>query len=70
MATRLMTDTVNSPQPSLITQYPGDFSLYRLGDLDQDTGAIKPECEFIIEAVNLKKHISPASPEEKKDQTS
>ena len=59
MAQRLLTDTVNAPQPSLLTQYPGDFSLYYLGELDQDTGAITPKTEFLIEAVNVKKTPTP-----------
>lgn len=57
-AQRMLTDTVNAPQPSLITQYPGDFSLYYLGDLDQDTGVITAETKFICEAVNVKKVLS------------
>ena len=56
-AQRMLTDTVNAPQPSLLTQYPGDFSLYCLGDLDQDTGVISPKTDFIIEAVNVKKNV-------------
>lgn len=53
-AQRMFKDTVNAPQPSLITQYPNDFSLYCLGELDQDTGAITPKTDFICNAIDLK----------------
>lgn len=65
-AQRILTDSVNSPQPSLLTQYPGDFSLYCLGELNQDTGDITPKTEFIIEAINVKKTI--LSTDSKKEQ--
>lgn len=65
-AQRMLTDTVNAPQPSLLTQYPGDFSLYCLGDLNQDTGSIIAKIEFIIEAINVKKAL--LSPDSKKEQ--
>lgn len=58
MATRLLTDTVNGPQPSLITQYPKDFSLYLLGEMNQDSGIITPEngsAKFICNAIDVLK---------------
>lgn len=53
-AKRILTGIVNG-QPSLIQQYPKDFSLYALGELNQDTGVVAPKCEFICEANELVK---------------
>lgn len=35
-------------QGNLISQYPEDFNLYRLGSFDQETGVITPKVEFIL----------------------
>ena len=53
-AKRILTGIVNG-QPSLISQYPKDFSLYSLGELNQDTGVVSPCTEFICEASDLVK---------------
>ena len=54
-AMRRLNDAVNNQQTNIISQHPGDFSLFELGDFDQDTGAITPTCLFIEEALALKK---------------
>lgn len=59
-ALRNFVDTVNAQDAqgkpaTIIGQHPGDFSLFKLGELDQDTGTIKPEVKFLEEATVLKK---------------
>lgn len=53
-ALRSFSDAVNG-QGTVIAQHPEDFSLYELGEMDQDTGIISPNVSFIEEASNLVK---------------
>lgn len=59
-AMRSFQDTINrEPMPgqpkSTLAQHPEDFSLFQLGTFNQQTGEIKPEVKFLIQAVDLVK---------------
>jgi len=48
-ALRSMTDAVNNPNPTTVSQHPGDFSLFELGEVETDDGVITPKTAFIEE---------------------
>ncbi|QXP07937.1 MAG: nonstructural protein [Arizlama microvirus] len=53
-AIRGLTSVVNSQEKSQISEYPEDFDLYLVAEMDDTTGAIMPQTppKFIISAVN------------------
>jgi len=54
-AIRSFEDAVNDPQTSF-NKHPEDYSLFKLGEFDDQSGIIKStNPEFIEEALNLKK---------------
>lgn len=54
-AIRSFEDAVNDPQTSF-NKHPEDYSLFKLGEFDDQSGIIKSSNpEFIEEALNLKK---------------
>lgn len=59
-AMRSFQDTINREhlpgQPkSTLAEHPEDFSLFILGSFNQETGEIKPDVKFLIQAVDLVK---------------
>lgn len=55
-ALRMFSDSINTGK-SMLNEHPEDFQLYRLGELNQNSGVITPEQEpkLLEEAVNLLK---------------
>ena len=54
LAIRAYKSAVNSKADSIMCTNPGDFALYRLGEIDLLTGEIKPAKEFVINLIDLK----------------
>lgn len=58
-ALRQFQDTINRPTqngiPSTLTLHPEDFSLYCLGEWEQQTGVITPEQRLLSGAMDLVK---------------
>ena len=54
VAIRALTQAVNSNENNEIKQNVGDLQLYCLGELNQETGDITANIEFIINLVDLK----------------
>lgn len=38
---------------SLLRQYPSDFSLWRVAEIDLDTGKVEPSLELVVSADSL-----------------
>ncbi|QXP07895.1 MAG: nonstructural protein [Arizlama microvirus] len=59
-AIRGLTSVVNSGEKSQINDYPEDFDLYLLAEMDDITGKIIPQepPKFIIAAINTKRKDS------------
>lgn len=54
-AQRIMSEFVNGQHP-LMSKYPKDFSLWSIGEIDQDTGKVSPtEPSLVAEAINMVK---------------
>lgn len=43
---------------SMYNKYPNDFDLYKLGDLDEETGNINPDCALLERATAFVKNKS------------
>lgn len=41
-AMRRFRATVNHPEKSLISKYPEDYTLFHVGEFDQETGVLRP----------------------------
>lgn len=54
-ALRYFNDSVNNTKQTLLSEHPEDFSLFCLGDFDQNSGTIDAKVEFIEEGITLKK---------------
>ena len=54
-AIRTVAQMANDIRPNKINQNPNDFELYKLGQIDLQTGKIEPKVEFIENIANLKK---------------
>lgn len=52
-ALRAMSQAVNNPQRTIVTEHPKDFSLFKLGELEIESGLVTPKNEFIEELNNL-----------------
>lgn len=59
-AIRTITNITNSLVPSELSENPEDYQLYKLGEIDLETGKITPMNEFLKNVVELKR------PEDKK----
>ena len=51
-ATRAFQTAVNTVDTELNT-YPGDFALYQIGLFDEDSGELRSEKDFVVNAVSL-----------------
>lgn len=45
---------VNDPASTLVSTYPEDFELFKVGDYDEKTGSIKSDVVFITNLKDLK----------------
>lgn len=54
-AMRMAHDTVNAEEDSLLKRHPEDYDLYCLGELNTESGEIKPEQRFMNNLADLKK---------------
>lgn len=50
VAIRMLKDTVEGNQDTLIAKHPEEFTLYQLGEFNEETGAITPKIEKLEEA--------------------
>lgn len=53
-ASRIAHDTVNGLDDNLISKHPEDYDLYCLGELNTESGEIKPEQRFMNNMAELK----------------
>lgn len=51
LAIRYYKNSLQSPTPSLISMNPEDFELWKLGEINTDTGIIVPGLDFVSNSV-------------------
>lgn len=54
-AIRTVAQMANDIRPNKINANPSDYELYRLGQIDLETGVIEPRVEFMKNITELKK---------------
>lgn len=53
-AIRMVAQLVNDDQKNDIMQSPKDYSLYYIGEMDDDTAEFTSEVKFLVNAIDLK----------------
>lgn len=56
-AYRTVNEIVNAIAPNKLNQAPEDYTLYRLGEIDLETGIITPKVDFLKNVIEFKKPV-------------
>lgn len=65
---RAVGSAVNGPKGMLLSEYPEDCSVYKVGYFDDQTGSVEHiEPEFIVNCIDLKIHTIEKSEESEED---
>lgn len=53
IAIRAFENILRDPSPNIVALNPGDFSLYRLGEYDEETGCITSKVEYVTNSAEI-----------------